>query len=169
VGIHGGSYGGYATLAGATFTPELYACAVSVVGPSNVATLFESFPPTWAVRKLRWKKRVGPVEEDPSYNERISPLFHTDEIRAPLLIGHGANDPRVKLVESERIATALQERGMPVEFVVYPDEGHGFNRPENNLDWAARLERFLARHLGGRAEPFVHVEGTSADVRAESR
>jgi dipeptidyl aminopeptidase/acylaminoacyl peptidase len=134
-----------------------------------VATLFESFPPTWAVRKLRWTKRVGPVEAEPEYNETISPLFHVDQIRAPLLIGHGANDPRVKLSESEQVAAALQARGMPVEFVVYPDEGHGFNRPENNLDWAGRVERFLAKHLGGRAEPFHGVKGTSADVRVESR
>jgi dipeptidyl aminopeptidase/acylaminoacyl peptidase len=165
IGIYGGSYGGYATLAGAAFTPELYACAVSVVGPSNVSTLFASFPPTWAVRKLRWKLRVGPVEEDPSYNQRISPLFHVDKIEAPLLIGHGANDPRVKLHESEQIVEALTVRDMSVGFVVYPDEGHGFNRPENNLDWEGRVETFLAEHLGGRSEPFETIKGTSADVR----
>lgn len=165
IAIMGGSYGGYATLAGIAFTPDLYACAVDIVGPSNVATLFESMPPYWKVRKVRWRLRVGDVEGDAEFNRRISPLFHADAIRAPLLIGHGANDPRVKLSESEAIAAALRERNLPVTLVVYPDEGHGFARPENNLDFVGRVEEFLARHLGGRAEPWREVPGSSADVR----
>ena len=165
VAIMGGSYGGYATLAGIAFTPDLYACAVDIVGPSNVATLFESMPPYWKVRKVRWRLRVGDVEGDAEFNRRISPLFHADAIRAPLLIGHGANDPRVKLSESEAIAAALRERNLPVTLVVYPDEGHGFARPENNLDFVGRVEEFLARHLGGRAEPWREVPGSSAEVR----
>ncbi len=165
VAIMGGSYGGYAALAGIAFTPELYACAVDMVGPSNVATLFESMPPYWQVRRLRWKLRVGDVETDEALNRRISPLFHADAIRAPLLIGHGANDPRVKLSESEAIAAALRARNLPVTLVVYPDEGHGFARPENNLDFLGRVEEFLAQHLGGRKEPWREVPGSSAELR----
>jgi dipeptidyl aminopeptidase/acylaminoacyl peptidase len=165
VAIMGGSYGGYATLAGAAFTPELYACAVDLVGPSNVATLFASMPPYWKVRKLRWIKRVGDVENDDALNRRISPLFHADQIRAPLLIGHGANDPRVKLAESDAIVAAARKHGLPVTFVVYPDEGHGFARPENNLDFMGRVEEFLAKYLGGRCEPWRPVKGSTAEVR----
>ena len=165
IAIYGGSYGGYATLAGLAFTPELYACGIDMVGPSNVATLLASFPPYWQVRKRRWELRVGPAETDEEFNRRISPLFHAAAMRAPLLIGHGANDPRVKLSESEAIVAALRARELPVEFVVYPDEGHGWVRPENNLDWAGRVEAFLARQLGGRAEPWTEVPGSSAEPR----
>ena len=165
IAIIGGSYGGYAALCGVTFTPELYACAVDIVGPSNVATLFASFPPQWEVRRLRWKKRLGPVDTDEAFNRKISPLFHADKIRAPLLIAHGANDPRVKLSESEAIVAAARKNKVDVTFVVYPDEGHGFGRPENNNDFTGRVEEFLAKHLGGRMEPWRAIEGTSADVR----
>ena len=165
VGILGASYGGYATLAGLAFTPELYACGVDIVGPSSVTTLLQSIPPYWAPVKRRWQLRVGDVEADSVFARRISPLFHADAIRAPLLIGHGANDPRVKLVESERIVAALRARGLPVTFVVYPDEGHGFGRPQNNLDFFGRAEDFLRQHLGGRSEPWQAVEGSSAEVR----
>lgn len=165
VGIVGGSYGGYATLAGLAFTPDLYACGVDIVGPSNVATVLAAIPPYWRPVKKRWILRVGDVENDAELNRRISPLFHAGAIRAPLLIGHGANDPRVKLAESEQIVAALRERGMPVTFVVYPDEGHGFARKQNNLDFSGRMEEFLARHLGGRSEPWQAVDGASAEVR----
>lgn len=165
VGIMGSSYGGYATLAGLAFTPELYACGVDVVGPSNMTTLMQSIPPYWAPVKRRWILRLGDVESDSVFAQRISPLYHADAIRAPLLIGHGANDPRVKLVESERIVTALRLRGLPVTFVVYPDEGHGFGRPQNNLDFYGRAEEFLAKYLGGRSEPWRAVEGSSAELR----
>jgi dipeptidyl aminopeptidase/acylaminoacyl peptidase len=165
VAIMGGSYGGYAALAGVTFTPQLYACAVDVVGPSNVATLFASMPPYWQVRKVRWVRRVGDVEVDAELNRRISPLFHAEKIRVPLLIGHGANDPRVKLTESEAIVAVMRKNNLPVTFVVYPDEGHGFVRSENNLDFMGRVEEFLARHLGGRCMPWSLVEGSSAQTR----
>jgi dipeptidyl aminopeptidase/acylaminoacyl peptidase len=165
VGIMGGSYGGYATLAGLAFTPELYACGVDLVGPSNVATTMASFPAYWAPVKKRWLLRVGDVLQDSVLNRRISPLFHVERIRAPLFIAHGANDPRVRLGESEEIVAALRARGLEVGFVVYPDEGHGFGRPENNLDYFGRVEEFLRKHLGGRAEPWAAVAGSSAEVR----
>ncbi len=165
VAIMGGSYGGYATLAGITFTPDLYVCAVDVVGPSNVATLFKSMPPYWKVRRTRWKLRVGDAENDPELNRRISPFYHVDAIRAPLLIGHGANDPRVTLPESETIVAAMRKHKLPVTFIVYPDEGHGFARPENNLDFSGRVEEFLGRYLGGRVEPWKAVPGSTAEVR----
>jgi dienelactone hydrolase len=165
IGIMGGSYGGYAVLAGLAFTPELYACGVDIVGPSNVATVLASVPAYWAPVKKRWLLRVGDVENDAELNRRISPLFHVERMRAPLLIGHGANDPRVKLAESEQIVAALRARDLPVDFVVYPDEGHGFGRPENNLDFFGRAEEFLERHLGGRAEPRQEVAGSSVVVR----
>lgn len=165
VGIMGWSYGGYATLAGLAFTPELYACGVDGVGPANMRTLIESFPPYWAARKRRWLNRVGDVIQDDALNRRISPLFHAGSIRAPLVIGHGANDPRCKLAESEAMVAALRANHVPVTFVVYPDEGHGFGRPENNLDFFGRVEEFLAKHLGGRVEPWHKIEGSSAEVR----
>ncbi|UCF78857.1 MAG: S9 family peptidase [Candidatus Eiseniibacteriota bacterium] len=165
VGIVGGSYGGYATLAGLAFTPELYACGVDMVGPSNVRTLFESFPPYWSVRKKRWIRRVGDVEADEELNRRISPLFHAQNIRAPLLIAHGSNDPRVKQSESEAIVDVMRKNNLAVSFVVYPDEGHGLAREENNLDFMGRVEEFLAENLGGRKEPWRQIEGTSAQVR----
>ncbi|HET6374310.1 MAG TPA: prolyl oligopeptidase family serine peptidase, partial [Candidatus Polarisedimenticolia bacterium] len=93
------------------------------------------------------------------------PLYHVDRIAAPLLIGHGANDPRVKLAESERIVEAVRARKLPATFIVYPDEGHGFARAENNLDFYGRVEEFLAKHLGGRAEPLAPVPGSTAQVR----
>lgn len=165
VGIMGGSYGGYATLCGIAFTPELYACAVDMVGPSNVKTLFASFPPYWSVRKVRWGRRVGDVEHDDALNRRISPVFHADAIRAPLLIAHGSNDPRVMQSESDSIVEAMRQNDRDVTYVVYPDEGHGLGRAPNNLDFMGRVEEFLARHLGGRKEPWRQVEGTSAQVR----
>jgi dipeptidyl aminopeptidase/acylaminoacyl peptidase len=165
IGILGGSYGGYAVLAGLAFTPELYACGVDIVGPSNVATALAAVPAYWGPVKKRWQLRVGDVENDAELNRRISPLFHVERMRAPLLIGHGANDPRVELAESEQIVAALRARGLPVTFVVYPDEGHGFGRPENNLDFFGRAEEFLAQHLGGRAEPWQAVPGSSAEAR----
>jgi dipeptidyl aminopeptidase/acylaminoacyl peptidase len=165
VGVMGGSFGGYATLAEVAFHPDRYACAVDLVGPSNLRTLFASMPDYWRPVKERWRRRMGDVEHDAALNERVSPLFHAGKIRAPLLIAHGANDPRVKLAESERIVKELRGRGRPVTFVVYPDEGHGFARPENNRDFFGRVEEFLARHLGGRAEPWQKVPGSTAEVR----
>lgn len=165
IAIMGGSYGGYATLAGLAFTPEIYTCGVDMVGPSNLKTMIESFPPYWALRRKRWLLRIGDVIADADLNRRISPVFHAEKIKAPLLIGHGANDPRAKLEESEQMVKALRDRGVAVEFVVYPDEGHGFGRPENMQDWSTRVEQFLARHLGGRVEPARRIAGTSAEQR----
>ena len=165
IAIFGGSYGGYATLAGITFTPELYTCAIDVVGPANVRSLLQSFPEYWKPVKARWIRRIGDVEKDDALNHRISPLFHVDKIRVPLLIGHGVNDPRVKLSESEAIVKAMREKNLPVTFVVYPDEGHGFERPENMFDFYGRAEEFLGKCLGGKVEPWKKIEGSSAEVR----
>ncbi|MFW6258262.1 MAG: alpha/beta fold hydrolase [Halochromatium sp.] len=163
--IYGGSYGGYATLAGLAFTPELYACGVDLVGPSNIETLFQSVPPYWAPMKKQLVKRVGDVENDPELNRRISPLFHADKIAAPLMVLQGANDPRVKIAEADQIVAAMREKELPVTYIVFPDEGHGFARPENRLDANARIERFLAEQLGGRAEPVTEIEGSTAEER----
>ncbi len=163
IGIYGGSYGGYATLAGLAFTPQIYACGVDIVGPSNLRTLFESIPPYWAPMKKELILRVGEVETDAEFNERISPLFHADKICAPLIIAQGANDPRVKIAEAQQMVDAMRSRDLEVEYIVYTDEGHGFARPENRLDFYGRVEEFLAKYLGGRAEPWHAVEGASAD------
>jgi len=152
IGIMGGSYGGYATLAGLTFTPDLYAAGVDIVGPSNLFTLLESIPPYWKPMVSVFHARMGHPERDAELLRAVSPLFHVENIRAPLLIGQGANDPRVKRTESLQIVEALRQAGKEVEYVEYPDEGHGFFKPENRLDFYRRAERFLAQHLGGRAE-----------------
>lgn len=164
VAIMGGSYGGYATLAGLTFTPDLYACGVDIVGPSNLKTLLESVPPYWAPMRKMWDLRMGPVDRDSVFNQKCSPLFHTDAIKVPLMIGQGKNDPRVNIRESDQMVAAMRARALPVEYVVYTDEGHGFARPENRLDFYGRAEQFLAKYLGGRAEPLTPVKGTTAEV-----
>jgi len=163
--IMGGSYGGYAALAGLTFTPELYACGVDIVGPSNIQTLFASIPPYWAPAKKELTLRVGDVENDAELNRRISPLFHVEQIERPLMVLQGANDPRVKIAESDQIVAAMREKDLPVTYIVFPDEGHGFARPENRLDANARIERFLAAQLGGRAEPERDIDDSTAEVR----
>ncbi|MCU0253608.1 MAG: S9 family peptidase [Acidobacteria bacterium] len=163
--IYGGSYGGYATLAGLTFTPELYACGVDIVGPSNIKTLFESIPPYWSTFKKILVLRVGDVEKDGALNQKISPLFHATKIKVPLLIAQGANDPRVNIREADQMVAAMRENKIPVTYVVYPDEGHGFARPNNRLDFYGRIDEFLAQQLGGRAEPWAKVEGSTAEVR----
>jgi len=160
--IYGGSYGGYACLAGLTFTPEIYACGVDIVGPSNIKTLLDSIPPYWGPLRNDMLRKIGDVDGDPAFNEAISPLFHVDRIQAPLLIGQGANDPRVKQAEADQVANAMLQKGIPVEYVLYPDEGHGFQRPANRIDFNGRAEAFLAQHLGGRAEPFDMSEGATA-------
>jgi len=160
--IYGGSYGGYACLAGLTFTPDVYKCGVDIVGPSNIKTLLDSIPPYWGPLRNDMLKKIGDVDADEDFNKKISPLYHVDNIRAPLLIGQGANDPRVKRAEADQIAFAMQKKGIPVEYVLYPDEGHGFARPENRIDFNGRAEKFLAEHLGGRAEPFGGAKGATA-------
>ncbi len=147
IAIMGGSYGGYATLAGLAFTPELYAAGVDIVGPSNLFTLLETIPPYWKPLVALFYTRMGHPEQDAELLRAVSPLFHADRIRAPLLIGQGANDPRVKRAESLQIVEALREKGKPVEYVEYPDEGHGFMKPENRLDFFRRAEEFLEEHV----------------------
>lgn len=152
VAIYGGSYGGYAALAGAAFTPDLYTCAVDIVGPSNIMTLLASIPPYWEPMIKLFHNRVGdPASEEAMLKER-SPLFSAEKIKIPMLIGQGANDPRVKQAESEQIVAALKANEQYVEYVVYPDEGHGFARPQNRLDFYGKTEGFLSRYLGGRVE-----------------
>ena len=165
VAIMGGSYGGYATLAGLAFTPELYACGVDIVGPSNLKTLLEATPPYWATFRKTLYLRMGEVDRDSVFNRKVSPLFHVDQIVRPLLIGQGLNDPRVNVRESDQIVAAMRARKLPVEYVVYTDEGHGFARPQNRLDFYGRAEEFLAKYLGGRAQPYATVEGAAAEVR----
>jgi dipeptidyl aminopeptidase/acylaminoacyl peptidase len=150
--IYGGSYGGYAALAGATFTPDLFRCAVDIVGPSNLKTLIETIPPYWAPMIAQFHRRVGDPAKDADFLWSRSPLSRAHDIRIPLLIAQGANDPRVKQAESEQIVAALTEAGIDHEYLLFPDEGHGFAKPENRLRFYAAAEQFLARHLGGRAE-----------------
>ncbi len=152
VGILGGSYGGYAALAGVAFTPDVYAAAVSIVGPSNLITLLNSIPPYWdQIRKLFYLRMGDPTtEEGKEQLKRQSPLTAADKIKTPLLVVQGANDPRVNKAESDQIVVALRDRGFPVEYIVAPDEGHGFANPINNLALFAEAEKFLAKYLGGR-------------------
>ncbi len=160
VGILGGSYGGYATLAGVTFTPDLYAAAVDIVGPSNLITLMESIPPYWEAARKTFAVRMGDVStpEGKALLAERSPLHSADKIKTPLLVAQGANDPRVNRREAEQIVVALRDRGFPVEYILAPDEGHGFARPVNNLALFMESEKFLAAHLGGRFQ-----EGGSAE------
>jgi dipeptidyl aminopeptidase/acylaminoacyl peptidase len=156
VAIMGWSYGGYATLVGLSFTPDVFVCGVDGVGPSNLVTLVESFPPYWRPRlAARWYPFVGDPADSADRADMLarSPITRVDRIRSPLLVGQGANDPRVKKEQSDSMVASLRARGVPVEYLVFPDEGHGFVRPENNLKFYAAAEVFLAKYLGGRAEP----------------
>jgi len=155
IAIMGGSYGGYATLAGLTFTPDVFACGVDIVGPSNLITLLETIPPYWAPMLEMLTSRMGDhrTEAGREFLKSRSPLTHADNIRKPLLIGQGANDPRVKQAEADQIVQAMQAKNIPVTYVLYPDEGHGFARPENNMSFSAVAEAFLAGILEGRFEP----------------
>ena len=160
VGILGGSYGGYATLAGVAFTPDVYAAGVSIVGPSNLITLLNSIPPYWeSIRKVFTERMGDPnTPEGKAQLERQSPLNSANKIKAPLLVIQGANDPRVNKAESDQIVVALRDRGFPVEYIVAPDEGHGFARPVNNMASFAAAEKFLAKHLGGRYQESMTPE-----------
>ncbi|GAA0569046.1 S9 family peptidase [Rhizomicrobium electricum] len=155
VAIMGGSYGGYATLAGLTFTPDTFACGVDIVGPSNLNTLLKTIPAYWEPIKLQFYKRMGDptTPEGQKILNAASPLFKADAIKKPLLIGQGANDPRVNQAESDQIVKAMADKKIPVTYVLFPDEGHGFARPANNIAFNAVAEQFLAKNLGGRAEP----------------
>lgn len=155
IAIMGGSYGGYATLVGLTFTPEVFACGVDEVGPSSLVTLLQNVPPYWLPFMSVMNIRVGDVhtEEGRAALLKRSPLSYVDRIKRPLLIGQGKNDPRVKQHEADQIVKAMTEKKIPVTYVLYPDEGHGFHRPENNKSFNAVTEAFLAEQLGGRYEP----------------
>ena len=153
--IMGGSYGGYATLAGVAFSPEAFTCGVDIVGPSNLNTLLKTIPPYWSTILSTFHKRMGDSEE---VLNAQSPLFKANQITAPLLIGQGANDPRVNKAESDQIVAAMRKNNKDVLYYVFPDEGHGFARPENNMAFNAATENFLAKYLGGRAEPPTGAE-----------
>jgi len=163
IGIIGLSYGGYAALAGAAFTPDVYSAAVDLFGPANLITLLDSFPPYWEAGRKMFNVRIG----DPSTPEgkamlkERSPLTSADKIKTPLLIVQGANDPRVNRAESEQVVVALRDRSFPVEYLLIPDEGHGFARPVNNMASLMATEKFFAKHLGGR-----YQEGGTPEVVA---
>jgi dipeptidyl aminopeptidase/acylaminoacyl peptidase len=163
VGIMGGSYGGYTTLAGVAFTPDLYAAAVDIVGPSNLITLLDSIPPYWEAGRIIFYERMGDPRnpEGKAQLERQSPLNSAAKIKTPLLVAQGANDPRVKKAEAEQIVIALRDRGFPVEYILAPDEGHGFQRPVNSMALWAASEAFFAKHIGGRFQ-----EGATPEVSA---
>ena len=168
IAIMGGSYGGYAALVGLTFSPDVFACAVDIVGPSNLITLVQSIPPYWEPLKASMYHRVGNLETEPEFLKSISPLFFVDRIQKPLLIGQRANDPRVKQPESEQIVNAMKQADKPVEYVLYTDEGHGFARPENRLHFYAIAEEFLAKYLGGRFEPAANIANHSGVVNPQT-
>lgn len=155
VAIYGGSYGGYATLVGMTFTPTTFACGVDIVGVSNLTTFLSTIPPYWESGRKIWYKRIGNPEDskDTEFLKSRSPVFKADQIQRPLLIAQGANDPRVNKAESDQIAAAMKAKNIPVTYVLYPDEGHGFARPQNRTSFYAISEAFLSQCLGGRFEP----------------
>ncbi len=165
IAIMGGSYGGYATLVGLTFTPDTFACGVDIVGPSNLITLIQTIPPYWEPLKAMFYHRVGNLETEEEFLKSRSPLFFVDRIKKPLLIAQGANDPRVKQAEADQIVEAMRKANLPVEYVLYPDEGHGFARPENRLHFYAIAEEFLAKYLGGRFEAMTDIPGHSGVIK----
>lgn len=168
VAIMGGSYGGYATLVGLTFTPDRFACGVDIVGPSSLNTLLASIPPYWESFRNTLHAAVGnpETEEGRKMLEERSPLNRADKIIRPLLIGQGANDPRVKQAESDQIVTAMKAKEIPVTYILYPDEGHGFQKPENRLSFYAATEAFLSSCLGGRYQPIGDdLKGSSMQVK----
>jgi dipeptidyl aminopeptidase/acylaminoacyl peptidase len=169
IAIYGGSYGGYAALAGVTVTPDTFACAVDIVGPSNLKTLVAAIPPYWKPLRSTFDVRMGNVDDpkDAELIKNASPLFKADRIKRPLLIGQGANDPRVNKAESEQIVSAIEKNGGKVTYVVYSDEGHGFARPDNRIDFNSRAEAFLGSCLGGRVEPMAgeRQAGSTAVVK----
>ena len=167
VAIMGGSYGGYATLAGLTMTPDKFACGVDIVGPSNLFTLLQTIPPYWDSIRQQFYKRMGnPTTEDGrALLKAASPLTYVDRIQRPLLIGQGANDPRVNKREADQIVDAMKAKNIPVTYALFPDEGHGFARPQNNIAFNAVAENFLQTCLGGRAEPIGDaLKGSTIEV-----
>ena len=170
VAIGGGSYGGYATLIGVTFTPDKFACGVDIVGPSSLVTLIESFPEYWKPFLAgTWYRYVGDPT-DPAAREDLlarSAISRIDDIRVPLLVGQGGNDPRVTKPEADNLVAAMQAKNLPVTYINYPDEGHGFQKPENRQSFFAAMEGFLGTCLGGRVQPIGDsFEGSSAEILA---
>ena len=169
VAIFGVSYGGYAAFVGATFTPDVFCCSVPVVGITNLQTLLETMPPYWAgIAEFMFRSFGDPrTPEGRALLAERSPIHKVDRIKKPMLIFHGANDVRCKMAESDTIVAAMQTKGIPVTYVVYPDEGHGFQKPPNRLSYIAIAEAFFARHLGGACEPVgIDFDGSSHEVRA---
>jgi len=152
VAIYGESYGGYAALVGATFTPDLFCCAVDMCGPSNLASFIRGLPPWFSTLLATVHKRMGNPDTEEEFLKSRSPLFKIDQIKIPILIAQGANDPRVKQEEAEQIVAAMKEKGLEYEYLLFPDEGHGLVKPENQLRYYAAVEQFLAKHMGGRYE-----------------
>ena len=152
IGIYGASYGGYATLAGVTFTPDLYACGVDYVGVSNIFVLLDTIPPYWELGRQMLYQMIGNPEKDKALLREVSPVFHVDQIKVPLFIAQGANDPRVKKAESDQIVEALKKRHVDVPYMVKDNEGHGFHNEENRFDFYRAMEKFLHKYLGGRVE-----------------
>jgi dipeptidyl aminopeptidase/acylaminoacyl peptidase len=161
----GGSMGGFATLRALEMRPDLFACGVDEFGPADEATSLRSFPKYWSNIAARWRRREGDADHDPEWNRKISSLYHVDAIRAPLLISQGKNDPRVTIANTDAMVAALRKARREVIYVVYSDEGHGFARPENELDFYGRVEEFLAKNLGGRAEPWKKIVGATAELK----
>ncbi|MEP6938099.1 MAG: S9 family peptidase [Chthoniobacterales bacterium] len=161
----GASGGGFATLCTLEMRPDLFVCGVDIVGPSDQGANFRSFPSYWSIVMPRWRRRGGDFDHNEELNRTVSPIYHVDKIRAPLLIGQGKNDARVAIATSDAMVAALRKAEREVTYVVYPDEGHGFERPENKIDFYGRVEEFLAKHLGGRAEPWKQVNGATAELR----
>ena len=144
IGIFGGSYGGYAAMCGLTLHPSLYRCGIELSGPIDVGALLHSMMNTWAPVRIRWVRRIGgDASTNEALNRRISPYYHVDKIRVPVLIMHGAHDPRVKQSQAENMVAALRAHHVPVEYVLYPDEGHGIGQTKNLVDFFSRAERFL--------------------------
>jgi dipeptidyl aminopeptidase/acylaminoacyl peptidase len=152
IAIYGGSYGGYAALVGATFTPDLFCCAVDLFGPSNLITFIEAIPPWYSTLLATVYKRMGNPETEAEFLKSRSPLFRVDQIKIPMLIAQGANDVRVKQAESDQVVEAMKQKGIEYEYIIFPDEGHGFRKPQNRLKFYAAAEKFLEKHLGGRCE-----------------
>jgi dipeptidyl aminopeptidase/acylaminoacyl peptidase len=161
----GWSGGGFATLLALEQRPDLFVCGVDGVGPADLATLFRSFPNYWSNIMTRWRRRAGDFDHDDALNRKVSPLYHVDDIRSPLLIGSGQNDPRVTIANTDAMVAALRKEKRDVIYIVYPDEGHGWARPENNFDFYGRVDEFLAKYLGGRSEPWVKIPGSTAEIR----
>jgi len=152
VAIYGGSYGGYAALVGATFTPDFFTCAVDIVGPSSLITLIQTIPPYWSTALTNFINRVGNPETEEEFLKSRSPLFHVDNIKVPMFIAQGANDPRVKQSEADQIVEAMKSKGIDHEYFLLGDEGHGFVNPESKMKFYTQVEKFLSKHLGGRIE-----------------